>query len=56
MNPQQPRSHLMREQPDRFAAIVRAVFGRFVAATKVETLRRELIRAGIVALDEGQAP
>jgi hypothetical protein len=44
----------MREQPDRFTAAVRKVFGRLVSTRKVEALRLELIRAGIVARDEGQ--
>jgi hypothetical protein len=39
----------MTEQPDRFAAAVRAVFGRSASARKIEALRVELIRAGIVA-------
>jgi hypothetical protein len=33
---------------DRFTAAVRTVLGRFVSAGKVQALRRELIRAGIV--------
>jgi hypothetical protein len=41
---------------DRFTAAVRKVLGRFVSATKVEALRLELIRAGIIARDEGQTP
>jgi len=32
------------------------VFGRYVSAAKVEALRLELIRAGLVARDDGQAP
>jgi len=40
---------------DCFTAAVRKVFGRFASRTKVEALRLELIRAGIVARD-GQAP
>jgi hypothetical protein len=43
-------------EPDRFAVIVRAVFGRYVSARKIEALRLELIRAGIVPGDGGQAP
>jgi hypothetical protein len=41
---------------DSFTRALRAVFGRYVPASKVEALRLELIRAGIVARDEGQAP
>jgi hypothetical protein len=43
----------MSEQPDRFAAAVRAVFGRSVSVRKIEALRAELIRAGIVVRDAG---
>jgi hypothetical protein len=45
----------MGEQPDLFATAVRKVFGRWVSATKVEALRLELIRAGLIDRD-GQAP
>jgi hypothetical protein len=45
-----------RQKPDRFAVAVRAVFGRWVSARKIETLRLELIRAGLIPRDEGQAP
>jgi hypothetical protein len=31
------------------------LFGRYVSIRQIETLRRELIRAGIVAPDQGQA-
>ncbi len=44
-----------RQKPDRFAVAVRAVFGRWVSARKIETLRIELIRAGLISRDE-QAP
>jgi hypothetical protein len=44
----------MREQ-DCFVVAVRKVFGRYVSTAKVESLRLELIRAGIVARD-AQAP
>lgn len=37
----------------RFAAAVRAVFGRSVSVRKIEALRVELIRAGIVARGAG---
>lgn len=43
------------KMPDRFAAI-RTVLGRYASARKIEALRLELIRAGIIARDEGQAP
>jgi hypothetical protein len=46
----------MGEQPDRFTAAVRKVFGRLVSTRKVEALRLELIRAGIVARDEAHTP
>lgn len=48
----------MPRQPkdDPFAAIVRALFGRYISDRKIESLRRELIRAGIVSRDEEQAP
>ena len=42
-------------QPDRFTAAVRSVFGRYVSARKIEALRLELIRAGLIDRD-GQAP
>ena len=42
-------------QEDRFTAAARKVLGRYVPARKIETLRLELIRAGLVARDEGQA-
>jgi hypothetical protein len=45
----------MMEQ-DRFAAAIRKVLGRYVSARKIEALRLELIRAGIVARDEDEAP
>jgi hypothetical protein len=41
----------MLEQ-DRFTNAVRRIFGRYVSTQKVEQLRLELIRAGIVARDE----
>jgi hypothetical protein len=41
---------------DRFAAAVRKALGRYVSAPKIEALRLELILAGIVVRDEGQAP
>jgi hypothetical protein len=41
-------------KPDPFAAAVRKVLGCYVSAGKIEALRLELIRAGIVARD-GQA-
>jgi hypothetical protein len=41
---------------DRFTDAVRTVFGSHVSARRVEALRLELIRAGIVQHDEGQAP
>jgi hypothetical protein len=40
---------------DPFAAAVRKVLGRYVSARKIEALRLELIRAGIVPRD-GQPP
>jgi hypothetical protein len=40
---------------DRFTTAVRKVLGRYVSARKIEALRLELIRAGIIARDEGQA-
>jgi hypothetical protein len=40
---------------DRFSFAVRTVFGRYVQASKIEALRLELIRAGIITRDEGQA-
>jgi len=43
----------MSKQPDRFAAAVRAVFGRSASAQKIEALRVELIRAGIMARGAG---
>jgi hypothetical protein len=43
-------------EPDRFATAVRNLLGRYVSARKIEALRLELIRAGIVARDEEQAP
>jgi len=43
----------MSKQPDRFAAAVRAVFGRSASAKKIEALRVELIRAGIMARGAG---
>jgi hypothetical protein len=45
----------MMLEHDRFTAAVRKVFGRYVSTAKVESLRLELIRAGIVARD-GQTP
>jgi hypothetical protein len=45
----------MREQ-DRFVVGVRKVLGGYVSTPKIEALRLELIRAGIVARDEGQTP
>jgi hypothetical protein len=45
----------MREQPDPFAAAVHKVFGRWVSARKIEALRLELIRAGLIDRD-GQMP
>jgi hypothetical protein len=41
---------------DPFAAAIRKVLGRYVSARKIEALRLELIRAGIVARDHEQAP
>jgi len=41
---------------DRFTSAVRKVFGQYISARKIEALRLELIRAGIVVRDEGQAP
>jgi hypothetical protein len=46
----------MPHEPDRFPVTVRKVLGRYVSARKIEALRLELIRAGIVARDYGQAP
>jgi hypothetical protein len=43
-------------EQDPFAAVVRKVLGRYVSARKIEALRLELIRAGIVAPDCEQAP
>jgi len=43
-------------EPDRFTAAVRNVLGNYVSGPKVEALRLELIRAGLIARDEGQAP
>jgi hypothetical protein len=43
-------------EQDRFAVAVRAVFGRWASARKIETLRLEVIRAGLIPRDEGQAP
>ena len=39
-------------ETDSFTRAVRAVFGRYASARKVEALRLELIRAGIVSRDE----
>jgi hypothetical protein len=41
---------------DRFTVAVRNAFGRYVSTSRVEALRLELIRAGIVPRDEGQTP
>src|SRR5215471_16643193 len=41
---------------DRFTFAVRSVLGRYVSARKFEALRLELIRAGVIARDEGHAP
>jgi hypothetical protein len=46
----------IRNFVDRFAAAVRGVFGRYVSTRKIEHLRLELVRAGIVARDEAQTP
>jgi hypothetical protein len=43
------------QSADPFAIAVRAVFGRWVSARKIETLRIELIRAGLISRD-AQAP
>jgi hypothetical protein len=43
-------------QGDHFTVAVRKVLGRYVSARKVEAVRLELIRAGMIARDEGQAP
>ena len=43
----------MSEHPDRFAAAIRAVFGRSASVRKIEALRVELIRVGIVARGAG---
>jgi hypothetical protein len=45
----------MPQETDAFARAVRQVFGRYVAARKIEQLRLELIRAGLIQRD-GQAP
>jgi hypothetical protein len=45
-----------RPEPDPFATIVRAQFGRYVSDRKIEALRRALVRAGLLARDEQQAP
>jgi hypothetical protein len=42
-------------KPDAFTTAVRKAFGRMVSARKVEALRLELIRAGLIDRD-GQAP
>ena len=41
---------------DRFTSAVRTVLGRYASSRKIEALRFELIRAGLVARDEAQAP
>jgi hypothetical protein len=46
----------MPKETDSFTRAVRAVFERYVSARKIEALRHELIRAGMIARDEGQAP
>jgi hypothetical protein len=42
----------MLQETDSFTRAVRAVFGQWVSIRKVEALRLELIRAGIVPRDE----
>jgi hypothetical protein len=42
----------MQNEIDSFTRVVRAVFGKWVSMRKVEALRLELIRAGIVPRDE----
>jgi hypothetical protein len=42
----------MQNETDGFTRAVRAVFGQWVSTRKVEALRLELIRAGIVPRDE----
>lgn len=46
----------MSKEADSFARAVRTVFGRYVPVSKVEQLRLELIRAGIIARGERQTP
>jgi hypothetical protein len=41
---------------DRFTAAICKTFGRYASARKIEALRLELVRAGMLARDEGQAP
>jgi hypothetical protein len=44
-----------RPKPDAFAAIIRALFGRYVSDGKIEALRRDLTRAGAsVSLSEAK--
>ena len=50
-----PASATMSKQPDRFAVAVRKVLGRAVSEQKIEALRLELIRAGIIARDKARA-
>jgi hypothetical protein len=42
----------MQNEMDSFTRAVRAVFGKWVSIRRVEALRLELIRAGIVTRDE----
>jgi hypothetical protein len=42
-------------EPDSFTRAVRTVFGRYVPVSKVEPLRLELIRVGLISRD-AQAP
>jgi hypothetical protein len=41
---------------DPLAIVVRALFGRYVSDQKIEALRRELTRAGLIPREEEQAP
>jgi hypothetical protein len=45
-----------RPRPDPLANIVRALFGQYVSDRKIEELRRELIRRGLLWREEEHAP
>jgi hypothetical protein len=53
-NPEVPVA--TRSKRDAFAVIVRALYGHYVSDRKIEALWCELIRAGLLASDDPQAP